>query len=98
VHEIAYHVRREAEERSRAAAAPDLAVAGIHLQLADRHADRAWSIGEQLSDRDFSLSGEDEPARTKPADTKPPKEQQPRGGVDREDDERQTPTPPPRSH
>ena len=45
-----YHDRREAEERERADAANDIGARAIHNALADRHADRAWSLREADDD------------------------------------------------
>jgi hypothetical protein len=45
-----YHVRREAEERRCAEQARSDAIRDIHRELADRHADKAWSIRESCGD------------------------------------------------
>jgi hypothetical protein len=91
MHEIAFHVRREAEERRRAAATQDPLIADIHSHLADRHADKAWSIAEHLSDQGVLPPDEDEPARTR-------RMEQPRRRIDGKGDKRQTRTEPPRPH
>ncbi len=44
--DLQYHDRREIQERVAAVAAPDDAVREVHLELADRHATKAWLIRE----------------------------------------------------
>jgi len=46
-YDIDYSLRREAEERAAAAAAADPMVRDIHILMADRYADRAWSARER---------------------------------------------------
>ena len=43
---LAYVHRREAEERTAASAATDPAIRDAHSAMAERYADRAWSIKE----------------------------------------------------
>ncbi|WP_454884933.1 hypothetical protein [Sphingomonas oryzagri] len=45
--EIEHCARREAEERRLAAAAKDITARDAHLGLAERYADRAWSLSER---------------------------------------------------
>jgi len=46
-YDIDYSVRREAQERAAAAVATDPMVRDIHIRMADRYADRAWSGRER---------------------------------------------------
>ena len=46
--EIAYLVARETSERAAAAAATTLAAHDAHFMMAERYADRAWSISENI--------------------------------------------------
>ena len=48
----AYHMAREAAERVAAGKAASDAARDSHLRLAERHADRAWSISEGYGDAD----------------------------------------------
>lgn len=48
--EIARCVDAEARERQRAAAASGLATRDRHIMLAERYADRAWSLAEDETD------------------------------------------------
>lgn len=45
---IAYHEMRAAQERARAAALSPGIARDLHNELADRHADRAWSLTAEL--------------------------------------------------
>lgn len=47
--ELEFCARREAEERVAANAAACGAVHDAHFRMAERYADRAWSIGEAAS-------------------------------------------------
>lgn len=40
-------LQREREERAAARAASDIAIIGVHTAMAERYADRAWSLSEQ---------------------------------------------------
>ena len=56
--DIAYHLRREAQERAAGFAATDVRIGRVHLDLAERHAARvrqhqAWS--DQLDGKDGDL-------------------------------------------
>lgn len=42
-YDIEYSLRREVEERAQALSAPSPLVRDVHVELADRYADRAWS-------------------------------------------------------
>lgn len=46
--DIDYFLKREVEERERAASAGDQAVQSAHFELAERYADAAWSAEEAL--------------------------------------------------
>ena len=47
---VEHHEAREATERKAAHAAATPEAAHIHVALADRHADLAWSFGEPMDD------------------------------------------------
>lgn len=40
-------LQREREEREAARLARDVAISGVHTVMADRYADRAWSLSEE---------------------------------------------------
>lgn len=44
--EIAYCLQREARERAAADQAADAAIRDAHFMMAERYADRAWSLAE----------------------------------------------------
>lgn len=51
-HEIDYCTRREQEERAAAAVAAHQAAFDAHFVMAERYADRAWSLTQNERDND----------------------------------------------
>lgn len=51
IDDAAYALRREAQERTAANLAKDPAVRDAHLAMAERYADRAWSLREAAGPR-----------------------------------------------
>lgn len=46
VSEVDYYLRREQQERAAAIRAADPATRDVHFVMAERYADRAWSLAE----------------------------------------------------